>query len=263
MLNDGKPNINFTMSFGKGLGSNQDFSANIKKAKAVFYIMIPIFCLISLFTMVMGTTTRKVSCTYKRDSAVYNCQVTSKNFLTGTSVKNYTNIQKAVLASSRSRSSKGGSSTVYQVQFLNSEGEKLGYDNSWTSLSSSVKVKVINLNTHFNAKKDFSYDLGMDWVLILFSLPFLIFPLLIFFVFRHLINNYIFEEVSLGQYQAVMKVKDIGKMNLNRQQMDEFLYQIKNQNQSAGGTSSWLDKDREFIEQDVEDATKEFYDDGK
>ena len=259
MLDNGKPNINFTMSLGKGLGSNQDFSTNIKKAKAIFYIMIPIFCLISIFTMVVGSTTREMSCKYQSDSRVYNCQVISKNFLTGTSVENYTNIQKAVVASSQSRSSKGGSSTVYQVQLADNQGNQNVYNNSWTSLSSSVKVKVINLNTHFNAKKDFSYDLGMDWVLILVSLPFLIFPLLIFFVFRHLINNYIFEEVRPGQYQAVMKVKDIGKMNLNQQQIDEILYQVKT-SQSSG---SFADKDREFIERDIEDATQEFYNDGK
>ncbi len=259
MLNNGKPEIDFLMSLGnRGFGGKQGFINNYNKAKIWFtmFMMIPI-SLMGVFIMMLGATEREMSCSYEWDKAAYDCQITSKNFIMGTDTRYFKNIKKAVL--NFENSDKG---TLYQAQFLDTQDNKIAYNNVWVSPPDSVDKQIEKLNKYFNAKKDFSYDLGINLMVIFVSIPFIILPLIIFFVFRYVMNNYLFEESDLNKYKAALKIKDIGKMKLSEDQINEILYQVES-SKANDSSNSFADKDREFIDRDVEDATKQFYDDGK
>ena len=259
MLNSGKPEMDFLMSFNKrGFEGKQGFIHNYNKVRMwfVMFMMIPM-SLMGVFVMMLGTTEREMSCSYEWDKAAYDCQITSKNFIMGTDTRYFKSIKKAVL--NFENSDKG---TLYQAQFLDTRDNKVAYNNVWVNPPDSVNKQIEKLNKYFNAKKDFSYDFGINLMVIFVSIPFIILPLIIFFGFRYVMNNYLFEEVGPNKYKAALKIKDIGKMKLSEDQINEILYQVKSA-KGSGSPNSFDDKDREFIDRDVEDATKQFYYDGK
>ena len=221
--------------------------------------MIPIFCVVGIITMVLGSMSRSISCTYNNDS-VYDCRVITESIFTGTKVGNYSDIQKATLASKR-----GSKSTVYQIQLLSKNGEQFSYTNTWQSPASSLTKKIDALNKQFYSHKSFSYDFGFEWMLILMSIPFIFIPIIVLVAAKYYLNNYIFEEVSPGKYQAVLKAKDVGKMNLTDEQIKALVQQVKGgQEKDIQVTeSTWEKNDREFRDRDIEDLTKQFYEDGK
>lgn len=235
------------------------FSEKAKNAKILLYIMIPIFCIVGISTMIFGSMSRSISCTYNDDST-YDCRITTESIFTRTKFGNYSNIEKVILASKR-----GSKSTVYQIQLINKNGEQLSYTNTWQSPASSLAKKVDELNKQFYLHKNFSYDFGIEWMLILMSLPFIVIPIIILIVSKYCLNNYIFEEVAPGKYQAVLKAKDIGKMNLTDEQIKALVQQVKGGAELGVQVSeSTREKnDREFRDRDVEDLTKQFYEDGK
>ena len=257
MQDNGVPKFNFSMSFG---GRGGDFSSNVKKAKIMLYIMLPIFCLVGIFVMSLGITSTTFSCKYDHTKYSYNCQIIKKNILMGKDIKNISDIEKAVISSRR-----GKKSTLYQVQLITVQGNNIAYDNSWTSLYSSVNKQVTKLNNFFNTKQDFFYDFDIDWALILFSLPFILFPLIMLLVIKYMMENYLYKEVYPGTYQAVLKAKGIGKMDIPQEAIDSILTQVNSSPKTNEQIykESLENKDAEFIDRDVEDLTKEFYKDGK
>lgn len=251
------------LSGSDGHGGNfnsGNFNSNVKKAKVILYVTLPIFCLVGIFVMNLGMTSMSLSCKYDQTKYSYNCQLFKENILMGKDTINISDIEKAVVSSRRDNKS-----TLYQVQLINVQGNNIAYDNSWTNLYTSVNKKAEKLNKYFSARKDFFYDFGIDWFIILFSLPFILFPIIMLLGFKYITNNYIFQEVRPGEYQAISKLKGIGKMNLPQEAIDSILTQVNSSPKTNEQIykESWENKDAEFIEKDVEDLTKEFYKDGK
>ena len=54
-------------------------------------------------------------------------------------------------------------------------------------------------------------------------------------------------------------------MNLNDEQVESFMHQLREGQEinSPVNESSWEKNDKAFIDRDIEDATKQFYEDGK
>ncbi|MCR5505061.1 MAG: hypothetical protein K6E94_05895 [Elusimicrobiaceae bacterium] len=254
------PIFNINVPFSGSGGRGGDFSSNIKKAKIMLYFMLPIFCLTGIFVMNLGMTSMSLSCKYDQTKYSYNCQLFKENILMGKDTINISDIEKAVVSSRR-----GDKSTLYQVQLINVQGEHIPFDNSWTNLYFSVNKKAEKLNKYFSARKDFSYDFGTDWFIILFSVPFILFPIIMLLFFKHITNNYIFQEVRPGEYQAISKIKGIGKMNLPPELMERLSSEFagKQMPDNQFHENSYRNKDAEFIEKDVDDLTKQFYEDGK
>ena len=237
----------------------KSFNEKAKNAKILLYIMIPLFCIAGISTMVLGSMSRSIFCKYKGNAA-YDCSIATKNILMGNSITNYSDIRAAVLASKR-----GSKSTVYQIKLVNGEGNQLSYTNTWQSPASSLTKIVEKLNGYFRSDADFSYDFAIDWVLILMGLPFIFIPFIILAVFKYYTNNYIFEKVRPGYYKAVLKAKGIGKMNLTDEQVTAFMHQVREGQVTNEQIyeESWNQKDQAFKDRDVEDLTKQFYEDGK
>ncbi len=259
-MDNQEPNIPFYLSFNKLGRNNEDFSQNVKKTKAVLYIMIPIFCIFGIVAIIWGSVSRSLACTYNNNAA-YDCRIISNNIFTGNNTKNYSNIRGVTLASQR-----GSQSTMYQIQLVDNKGNQLSYTNTWESPATSLRKKVDELNKYFNSNKNFSYDFGVEWILICMGLAFIIVPFIILAVFKHYTDNYIFEKVRPGYYKAVLKAKGIGKMNLNEEQMKTILHQSLEGGQKTPEQvyeESWNKKDQAFKDKDVEDLTKQFYEDEK
>lgn len=256
MQNFTEPSMPINISVNMPGGS---FNEKAKNAKILLYVMIPFFCITGITAMLLGSVSRSMNCVYKNNSS-YDCRITTKNILMGTSIENYPNIQKVTLASKR-----GSESTVYQIKLVNSEGSDLSYTNTWQSPASTLTKKVEELNKRFNSYKDFSYDFGFNWMLIVMGVPFILIPFIILALFKYYTNNYLFEKVRPGYYKAVLKAKDIGKMNLNDEQVEALIHQVREGQETniPVNESSWDQNDRAFRDRDIEDATKQFYEDGK
>ena len=198
-----EPLIPVTMSFhnipGKDLKEKQKFTMMF------VYLLSFVFFIIALVLMFFAPVRRSVFCTY--NTGKYNCQINSKSIMCDMGITNFNNITQAFVATSKG--DKG--ETMYQMQFLDTNNNKLSYSNSWINVYSVVDKKVAAMNNMFSQNKNFNYDFGLNMFIISLIIGAFVLPIFFIWFFNNLCNNYIYEEVNPGKYKAILKGKGIGK----------------------------------------------------
>ena len=187
-------------------GNFIDEDINKFKSRMIF-LMLPLLILIGFFVFLFGLTERTLQCTYDGINS-YNCQTNLKIFVFDLETDTFSNITKAVMASSRNHTAK--SRTTYQMQFVNENGNNFAYTNIWTNMSGSINKEVAAVNRHFEESKNFSYTFMREWFLIIFGLFFAGVPLLMLFFILHNPNDTGFKDFDAKKFLAK---KDLSKMS--------------------------------------------------
>ncbi len=254
-----KPKMPFTFRFRRASGGS--FRDKIKIVRVFLYIFLAMCAFSSISCMLFFPITQEIYCNYKGNS--YNCSLYSKTILRKADTVYYNNLTRAVIASKLSTSN-GERVTLFGMQFEDTEGKQLPLNGTtWTSDESSVNKNISNFNRLIDAKKDFYYKLPFDGMFVIGILMFLGVSLLFIMIIDYFSDNYIYEETSPGVYSAVLKGKGIGK--LREEEKAALLQQVLEvkQQQNQVPDTSWNKNDQAFIDRDIEDITKQFYDDGK
>lgn len=207
-----EPLIPVTMSFHNIPG--KDLKEKQKITMRFVYLLSLICFVIALVLMFFVPVRRSVSCTY--NTGKYNCQMRSRSIMRNMGITNFNDITKAVLASKEvststdSRSKRNSTQTMYQMQFLDTNNNKLSYSSSWISAYSVVDKEITVMNKMFSQNKNFDYDFGLNVITILLIIGAFVLPILFIRIFNSLCNDYIYEEINPGQYKAILKGKGIG-----------------------------------------------------
>ena len=104
------------------------------------------------------------------------------------------------------------SKTHYQVRFQDSNKAEIAYSNTWTNIYGPLDKHVNALNKMFRQGENFHYDFGVSYFLILGLITTFMFPLFLLRRCQKISNDYIFEEVARGKYQAVLEGKGLGRL---------------------------------------------------
>ncbi len=213
-----------------------------KYIKIVSYfvaLMIIIIFFSSAYTKIFGRT---FSCTYKGNES-YDCVVKVSD---GKDFERYEGIVSAVMDYSEDGDRVGykdiNGKVFYEPQF------NFSFMNNTKKMEKDVKA----LNAKFSKNENFVYNFKNNRHLPFGFILFICIPFIIFFMLYYYLSNYINKKVSLAQYNAVLKENGIGKLDRVKQQAPMQVYD-----------NSWSGKYQAQMDKDVEDLTKQFYDDGK
>ena len=231
------------------------FAWQIKYMKFSIYF----FCVIPLFVGVMSLFfvpfKYSMHCNYQ-DSKSYNCNIYSTAIFSRR-INQYNNVTKAILGKDQRKD-------LYYMEFVDINGKKTPCVFGWTNNSSSVNENIESFNKLFDAKKDFDDKFIPNWGWVITILISWSIPLLLISLINHFSNNYIYKRISSRRYKAVLKGKGIGKLSeMEQKALLQQVFGNEQQTQRQVPESSWDKNDRAFRERDVEDLTKQFYDDGK
>ncbi len=175
-----------------------------------FLLMIVINVLIVMFCL---SVDRKITCTYNGTSG-YNCVISQKNIYKGIKNTNYANIKSANVYKGRIYGRKGllQDEYRYRISFVDVNGSKHYYEDWSTRISSARKMAEI-LNSEFFKNQNFEQKMPGDWFYVFLALSLTIVFIIMLFIFRDTVNNYVFAEVEPGVYKPVLRINGVGKLS--------------------------------------------------
>ena len=197
------PGADIEISFKNGHGKT--FEEKKKISKGTMYFIMAAFAITSISLMLFMPVKTKISCVY--DTDVYDCYVHAQSFLRDLGVNKYSGITRAVLATQQDKNGK-----MYQVQFVDINNKNVPFHGTWTSMYSDVEKKVAHINRVFFKNKDFRYDFGTEKILMAVMIVFFIVPFFLYWIVKHMLDDYAYEEIKPNRYKAVLKGKTLGNL---------------------------------------------------
>ena len=234
-----------------------------KKHNAHFYAEIISLVLIGCL-MYWAPITRKLICTHL-NGTVYNCDLHQKAVLRNLDTVNLGAITGAVVST---KHDKHEHETSYQIQFRTPNNTNISYTQWWLlDLPFMLDRKVNALNKRFSKGEDFSYYL-VNYVVVLGIIVLLFYPLIIWVMERKRENevdgNYF---LSPGQYRAILRAEGLEGIEDRYAKpwvvTDEKVIDYLKDDETTDMQKEFYGTSRNFSDKDIEDATKQFYDDGK
>jgi len=237
------------------VNSPNNSNEKVKYIKTIFYfiaLMVMLILISSTYTKIFGRT---FSCTYKGNGS-YDCILKLSD--DGRFGERYNNIVSAFMDYSEEENRVGykdvNGKMVYQTLFTF----------SWMNNTKLMEKDVKALNAKFSKNENFVYDLKNNRYLPFRFLFFISIPFILLFVFYYYIANYVNRKISSHQHKSVLKRQVMGKLNEAEQRaIFEQLFKEEQQAEMNIYDNSREAKDRAFRDQDIDDLTKQFYDDGK
>lgn len=239
-----------------------------KKSKAHVYAAIISLVVIACL-MYWAPITRKLVCTHVR-GIVYNCDLQQRAVLRNLDTVKLGAITGAVVAR---KYDKDEHKTSYQIQFRSPNNTNISYTQMWLlDLPFMLDRKVDALNKKFSKEEDFSYY-SVNYVVVLGIIVLLFYPLIVAIMVRkgekeNSDNNYFSPE----RYKAILKAEGLEDIEDRYAKPwvvtdEKIINYLKDDETTAMQKefydNSWSAKDQSERDQDVEDLTKQFYDDGK
>ena len=251
-----------------------------------YWIIFFIFLCVLFFAPVK----RDLACTVIEETQWYKCEIHSKSVLINFGTKDLGTVNTVLF--------EGKNPFCQTIQFRGPNNLMTSYMELW-----SKKLSVEDINKKFKQGKDFNYNFGVGtvyfWILLaifLFALLdimrsdkinwkdyiFARFEIIFAALFVHAarmqqkeIENYLLEPiVTPERYRAILKAE--GLDNPNEIKFENTLAAVKDEKiinylkddeltdmQKEFYDKSWSAKDQAKMDKDVEDLTKQFYDDGK
>ena len=201
--NFGVPSADIRIKMKHGNGGS--FEEQKNKVKTTMYIISGAFLFFAVLMMLVMPVKTKMDCVYKTDA--YDCSVHSKAMLRDLGATEYQNITHTSLETSR-----GKDGSMYQIQFVDINGQKISFSGHWTNAYGIIDRQVTALNKIFFKNKDFKYDFGTEKLWMAVIILFLIVPVLIYFNSDRLLNDYAYRQVGRNEYKAVLKGKGVGSI---------------------------------------------------
>ena len=240
--------------------------------------LIPRSVYVVIFLVILGAMywapiKRDLDCKIINETQIYKCEIHSKSVLRHLDTIDLGVIKSAFVANKHDKNS--GNS--YQIQFRTANNTNVSYTEWWLLALDFILDKKVNaMNKSFSQGKDFHYDFGIG--LGLFWIFAIVFPIILLDAVRKgqkQINDYILAPVITPErYKAILKAE--GLDNPQEMQFENTLAEVKDEKvinhlkdddltdmQKEFYDNSWSAKDQAKREQDVENATKQFYEDGK
>ena len=179
-----------------------------KFLKILIWLILLFFLIISVLAINSCSMGGVISCTYQGKNG-YNCTIKSRNIFGKANTKNYYGIERVDFV--KTPGSNYRRDPLFEMHLIDFDGNRLHYTEGPRQYE-SVGRMVKDLNFRFTKNENFIYKMKGDNLIFFFCVAIMLFFLIAIFIFRDVVNNYVFKEVEPGIFKPVLRIKNVRKM---------------------------------------------------